>query len=576
MTQTNGGASIEGNVQAGGNVIGRDSIVIERLVLTTPIWDNREGVYDQLSLSSEKGKTVAFPQEQEHALFNLPFGEVTCETEVARLRHEYRSYYYGQSRFNTLALETDRYLIVGRRGAGKTSLTQYFEFQEQLPHATYILVRQLDKFFDLWRQVAERSSYGSIIAISQLESVWEYSFWMLMFHQLRHEHTLFSHYAVSSTEPDDTSAFMVDMLVYLLQESKVTTQGIIGRYVEQVMRTESFQCAQCAVLKIAEQRPLLLAVDTMEKYGVYDDPLMKSTAALIQCAAKFNVLYASCGINMKVFVAAEVFPHLRESVVANTTKYIQNPLYLHWRPKDLLRLITWRLYRYLQADAHFQQYVPKKVHWENFHQIKELLWYPFFGRTITNAMGQIEDTFPYLLRHTQMRPRQMVYFCNAIARETLASAHFPQFQTVNVQAIIRQSERDLAEEVLNSYSDIYPNVAEIVSALLRSPQMFKANYLDKVAKQTSAAWPERHTYSLSAFRRLVTELGIVGRVRRHDIATGIVTADFEYMVEDRLMLQNEDDCVIHPLFYTKLETRREHHLIVYPFPDHPDFEELLQ
>lgn len=580
MARTNGGAYTQGNVQVGRDMIGRDQIIIDRLEISL---SEGQSLAQQVDDSPKNSHTPPVsPQnadtsyEQPDELFNLPFGEVTCETEVARLRQQYQSFYYDQSRFNSVALDPDRYLIVGRRGSGKTSLTQYFEFQDRFRHANYICVRDLEKFFELWCQVAERSTYGFTIAIPQLDSLWEYIFWMLMFHHLRQDHPAFSIHSVSAAKSSEVQWVVTDILEHLLHESELLAHGIVSRYIEQKMRTEEFQLAQQTALKIAGKHPFLIAVDTMEKYGVHNEVLMKSTAALIQCAARFNVLYASRGIHLKVFIAAEIFPHLRESVVANTTKYIQNPLYLHWRPKDLLRLITWRFQRYLANCPPYQQYGQQNVHWEHFDHVKETMWYPFFGRFITNTMGQMEDTFPYILRHTQMRPRQIIYLCNAIARESINADRFPQLKAVDVQSIIKQAEHHLSEEVLNSYSEIYPNVAEIVAALRRSPQMFKGNYLDKVAKETASAWPERHSYSMSAFRRMVTELGIVGRVRKYDITTGIVTADFEYMIEDRLVLHSSDDCVIHPLFYAKLETQRDHQLIVYPFPDHPDFEELLQ
>ena len=46
---------------------------------------------------------------------------------------------------------------------------------------------------------------------------------------------------------------------------------------------------------------------------------------------------------------AEVFPHLKEEVILNPLKSVRNEVYMHWRPKDLMRLISWRFYNYLEA-----------------------------------------------------------------------------------------------------------------------------------------------------------------------------------------------------------------------------------
>ena len=56
--------------------------------------------------------------------------------------------------------------------------------------------------------------------------------------------------------------------------------------------------------------------------------------------------------------------------------------------------------------------------------------------------------------------------------------------------------------------------------------------------------------------------------------TKIVEADFEYAMHDRLILSNDDECVIHPMFYSKLQVEKNG-WIVYPFPDHEDFKEIM-
>jgi hypothetical protein len=136
-----------------------------------------------------------------------------------------------------------------------------------------------------------------------------------------------------------------------------------------------------------------------------------------------------------------------------------------------------------------------------------------------------------------------------------------------------KSETLLADEVLNSYDLIYPNAAEIITALTNAPTIFEGKYLDQVAKKTSSRWPSGN-YTASGFRRLVAELGIVGRVRKQDEKTGIIAADFEYNMHDRLTLNSDDLCVIHPMFYYKLQVRKDEHWMIYPFPDHEDYDEM--
>jgi len=109
--------------------------------------------------------------------------------------------------------------------------------------------------------------------------------------------------------------------------------------------------------------------------------------------------------------------------------------------------------------------------------------------------------------------------------------------------------------------------------------VFKGNWLDIIAKKTASEWNQyNQEYSSHNFRTLVAELGIVGRIRSKSKLEGysLIEADFEYFQRNRLMLQNDDECVIHPMFYKKFNIKIDKSLIIYPFPDHPEFDKLKE
>ncbi|MCB0526485.1 MAG: hypothetical protein KDC86_18350 [Saprospiraceae bacterium] len=53
----------------------------------------------------------------------------------------------------------------------------------------------------------------------------------------------------------------------------------------------------------------------------------------------------------------------------------------------------------------------------------------------------------------------------------------------------------------------------------------------------------------------------------------IIQADFEFALRDRMFINEKDTCVIHPMYYSKLNINRNKPVnkCVYPFPQHPDF-----
>jgi hypothetical protein len=338
---------------------------------------------------------------------------------------------------------------------------------------------------------------------------------------------------------------------------------------DEVFANSQVSAGQKAVLEVAKRKPVIIAIDTLENYAINDPAMMHTIAALIQFGADFNREYARKGLHIKIFLMAEIFPYIKEEVVLNTLKFVRDPLHLHWKPKDLMRLIGWRLHSYLKALNQVNPHA-ETIDWDNYNDVLEKVWYPYFGRTLQNHEGQQEASFPYILRHTQMRPRQLIVLCNAIAQQAMDDETFPQFESATIVEAIARGQNALAEEVFNSYSSVYPKVGRIVEALSGLPMIFKGNELDRRAPLTASEWPHGE-YSPLAFRQLVAELGIVGRVRRRNAATEFIEADFEYSMEGRLPLLVTDECVIHPMFYQKLNIRVEANLRVYPFPDRAGF-----
>ena len=88
-----------------------------------------------------------------------PFGEADCESELKVMgSSEYSKYYFDHTRFNREALSPKVFLIIGRRGAGKTALSQFFSFQHLMPNVTTIEVDEPAAFQQLMSKMAESAA----------------------------------------------------------------------------------------------------------------------------------------------------------------------------------------------------------------------------------------------------------------------------------------------------------------------------------------------------------------------------------------------------------------------------------
>lgn len=493
-----------------------------------------------------------------------PFGEASCEAERTRYESDYPTHYFHETPFNEPAMSPGTYLFIGRRGAGKTSLVSFFDFQSscgdfkaRIPQGRSVCVGTPSAYFPKVAELALAASTDGDDAIMKIADVWTFLVWQVIFTHLRNEA---GNINLARECPHVHSA--AELLPELLDA--LNRRSNLFDHVSRQLRSERFLNTVATVHEVTQKRPLIVSVDVLEHYQLSNEGQMRALAGLIQSASAFETVHSRYKLFSKVFVPAEIFPHLAELIVLNPGKVIRNPVYLHWRPKDLLRLVCWRFFQRLAE----KQLLPKdfvEPDWTRPRAVREALWDPFFGRELVNGIGLRENTAAYVLRHTQLRPRQLVRLCNSIADR---ATQFPRFAGPEVVTAIASFERELAREVINSYSRVYPSVDQIVQALNGLPATFRGSELDRVAKRASHAWGPSAQHSSLDFRRLVAELGIVGRIRRKT-DSGIVEADFEYFLPDRLDLNERDDCAIHPMFYARLTTGRQN-VIVYPFPDGED------
>ncbi|MGC1307941.1 MAG: hypothetical protein WA885_11980 [Phormidesmis sp.] len=497
-----------------------------------------------------------------------PFGEADCESEVKLLQRDYSNYFFYHTRFNRLSLDPKVFLIVGRRGSGKTALGQFFSFQKVMNDAIAIDVDEPAAFEKVLEDITLKAPHAREVAIPRIATIWHLVVWSVIFRELQDLDPRIRAACIFGSREGKLSTFIRHFLKALLDRLIQSDDDLIDE-LEDILADQRIRTGMAAVLEIARKRQIIIAFDTLENYAVHDPTMMRATAALIKCGSEFNRDFAHQGVHIKIFAMAEVFPYLKEEVILNPLKSIRNEVYMHWRPKDLMRLISWRFYNYLQAmDLLLPE--SRHVNWDSSTDVLEKMWYPYFGESLRNEHNLPERTFPYVLRHTQMRPRQLIVLCNAIARRATSKGTFPRFHPDTIVGALQHRQNSLADEVINSYSSVYPKVGRIVEALSGLPMIFKGNQLDKRAPMTASEWT-LSDYSSHRFRQLVSELGIIGRVRHLNAEAGYAEADFEYSYESRLPLLSDNICAIHPMFYQKLNVQYEKRVRVYPFPDHEDF-----
>lgn len=501
-----------------------------------------------------------------------PFGEISFENEIRLLGKQWEDYFFEHTHFAKASLNPETYLIVGRRGSGKSSLAEYFQHQDTYEDALSVNIGASENYNTELYDVAKKLEYSPEMATQKLVDLWEYLIWQIIFKKISSEFPKFKE-GLDVEDDSPTLSNSIKIILKSILEKYAPNSGNIVDIATKKMADTKIKNLQSEAFLLFQNRPLFIVIDSREQYEVRNEYEMWITSALIQCTSEINVKHSHQGLHLKVCIADEIFPYLKERYATNTLKYVRDPLYMYWRPKDLVRLVCWRFHKYLKKN-NFHTLRYSEINWDSYDDIYTKIWCPHFGEYLTNRRGVLERTLPYIIRHTQLRPRQLVLICNKMAKMAKERDEFPFFSEEIIRNAILSSEFDLADELLNSYGSVYPNAGDIISALQGLPIEFKASEIDRIAPRTASQWKEGD-YSPYEFQKMIIELGIIGRKRGQTGKNSkIIQADFEFALRDRLFINEKDTCVIHPLFYSKLNINRNRPLdfCVYPFPSHPDFD----
>ena len=501
----------------------------------------------------------------------LPFGF----NDSAKERETLPELYFHATNFNARARDPTVSIIIGRRGAGKTALAQYLKFNDEDPYALYVDIDEPHVFSRVLESlVSGAAGPERLNVVDDVAKVWELALWTALISQLLQKeeqvssddrHALRSYLRSINVDVDKTSVVrsVLAGLVGMFHEKAGALIDLVFRVHQQLSCVEFLQ-AQSAVCRYLDRGPrAVIVIDTLEQYEIRRREMQHALGAMLQAVTQFALGGMHRNLHIKCLLPAEIVPYLLESAVQNPGKTFELPLHLRWRPKDLLRLACWRYYFYLSHLYPKDAEAVGHIDWENADEVRKHVWDRFFPPTITNRNGLVEDSFQYIVRHTQLQPRQVIWICNGIAESAKSSGTFPYFKSADVVRGVHSREDSIANEVLNSYRTVYPGSKHILSCFRSEPNLIgRASRLDKLLPRSKSAWPEEMPYDRALFWQMVAELGFMGSVTEQ--TDRYYETEFEYAMADRLVLNFDDVCAIHPVFYKLFSIKADKQKIVYP------------
>lgn len=459
-------------------------------------------------------------------------------------------------------------ILFGRRGSGKTA---YLRSEYFLRNYDFIIELRMEGLFAKVLAEIEKNMRGAVFAESVAE-IWSTLFHVVLFDKVVHSEVMSKRDLSLARDfiaklgvrrgktPDDFLWNVVDAV------SRRAGNGTIGIIAEVIRSLDnvSFEDARNQVFRAMHKAHVsaILMIDSVDGLPLNANNVPHTISGLLKCLGRFDGDASS--FHVRCCIPTEYY-HAFMRLSSNPNKDFEDVAILQWHARELLSVAAHRLQLYGAVHDIGIDSLTKGLNPDNKQEAKKIV-FSIFPEVVENNLGQQEGTLAYLVRHTQLLPRQLLRYLNQIASKHLKDGGtFHPISGTEVVAGIAAIEGSIAEEIFSAYQAIYPNAREACDrAIPELPRKFKHGDLLRVfTRFARKALPE---FDLYDFRRMLIEMGIVGRVigETEQYIQGL----FEYTLPHRLVVGTSDEMCLHPIFSAgrvKLPAKAGLPKPVYPF-----------
>ncbi len=455
-----------------------------------------------------------------------------------------------------LHLESERHpptFIVGRRGSGKTALL----LSRELDHDSLTIRLGTTEAFSQVNNGLLYLNERVVVTVESAAELWDLVLWAPIDVQLAMSKTSrdprdeqrvlwegtreLRRIASGSRRPDDA---VLSAMVEKVVEAIIDTDGpVTTEHLKDTIRLgdhslRTIQAAATAVLR-SRRTPVFVLIDSLEDVGEHIERLKMTLQGLFHLVGTKKSERAAGGYRIQCCFPSELWPSLNE-MSSNPIKDFAGRMALQWQWKDLLHATSTRLTAFLE-----QEYP------EDYRRMKSdsalELFYEFFPDTVASRSGTPERTVAYILRHTQLLPRQLLLILNEALSQAVVDSDpdLPAVTEEHILTAVRKAEGILCPEIFSAHHYRYPDAERIAAALIPYlPFRFSDSELNKACNR--AGIRKAFNTDTTAIRTMLGDIGIIGRFVG---ATETYSkAEFSYSVEGRLSLSPFEEFCLHPLF----------------------------
>jgi hypothetical protein len=478
------------------------------------------------------------------------------------------------------ALHELRSIILGRRGSGKTAIVaamlagadhlHYYYNRDDVPNDhqdIYVFIQSWDHLDEIVNAVGI-DCYHSLgpepiwedLAAETAARFWSRHLWQAIFNQIFRN-------SFSDTSPIDYRHELP--LVFKFIEGRDIVDPRESLTNENLQR--SFEETKRSILSYLKnsKRRCSIIIDSLDLYPVTSPRFSRILAGLLRCITNFNDAYQD--VKIYCCIPEEVEPFFFSHAANETRDLSPSSSYtrLHWRPYDLLTIVAERYREFLKIYLRSKDDQEFLAHLRtiDFSDRRSLMTFyeSVMPKLITNKHGQDENSLAYIIRHSQLLPREVILlFDRAISLSYQETSSWRILTASGIVRAIEENEAALGRQILKPYLPVYKElILACEDVLSELPPICTLAELHSVGRRM------RKTVSLETDNpwKTLYEMGVIGYI---DPDQANRSAYYEYGLFHfnsayPIRFANHIRYCVHPLFSGAWRLQRKPNMkFIYP------------
>ncbi len=426
----------------------------------------------------------------------------------------------------------------GRRGSGGDS-RDFYAFINSWDHLAEIVEKVGN---DIRYSMGDDSDWSAVLAETAARH-WSSRFWHVIFQQIYQQ-------SRRSDDPRNLREELKSVVNYftgadfLPRSASISAENIheatsnLRREVVNYLKREKLRC--------------FVVIDSLEDYPVQSPMFRKVLSGFLKCVNEFEDDHPNCKIIC--CLPEEIEPIIRE-YSSNKIKDLttaSSVSRLRWRPIDLLRIVAERYRKFLLLHVDDDQDFIAEMTQLNLSNRSELgkFFKRIMPRFIVNRFGQQEDSLAYIVRHSQLLPREFILiFSRAIVKSHALKGSWRYIEPSAIVGAIEEQEPELVDQVMGPYKELYPSLIREARAVIPELRpIFSKSDMDRLGARLDKA--TRHELNADPWEVLY-QIGVIGFLDDFGGAHSHAFYEygrFQYNSKAEITFAKDRRYCVHPIF----------------------------